>query len=117
MLATLDAGTSELTRMEIAETPNAGLRTQLMALLDSVTVFPVSQEMHDLAQHYVAAGVFTLSMLNDAEHVAAAVLTGQDLMISWNFRHLVNRRRRAKIQEANTVLGLPILEIVSPPEV
>jgi len=56
-------------------------------------------------------------MINDAVHVAAAVLTRQDILISWNFKHLVNRRRRAKINEVNTTRGLPGLEILAPPEV
>jgi hypothetical protein len=40
-------------------------------------------------------------------HVAACVLTLQDILVSWNFRHLVNRRRRALINEVNIARGLP----------
>ena len=54
---------------------------------------------------------------NDALHVAAAVLTRQDVLLSWNFKHLVNRRRRAQINEENISLGLPTIEIVAPPEI
>jgi len=56
-------------------------------------------------------------MYNDALHVAAAVLTRQDVLLSWNFKHLVNRRRRARINEYNISVGLPAVEIVAPPEV
>jgi hypothetical protein len=37
--------------------------------------------------------------------VAAAVLTQQDVLLSWNFEHLVNRHRRAQINEGNISLG------------
>ena len=49
--------------------------------------------------------------------MAAAVLTRQDVLLSWNFKHLVNRRRRAQINEENISLGLPTIEIVAPPEI
>ena len=55
-------------------------------------------------------------MLNDALHVAAAVLHRQDILLSWNFKHLVNRRRRARVNDINISLGLPTLEILAPPE-
>jgi hypothetical protein len=64
----------------------------------------------------ITQGVFTAAMLNDAFHVAAAVVTRQDVLLSWNFRHLVNRRRRARVNEVNVEAGLPILEILAPPE-
>jgi hypothetical protein len=56
-------------------------------------------------------------MLSDAVHVAAAVLTRQDILLSWNFRHLVNRVRRAKVNEVNISLGLPTIEVIAPPEI
>jgi len=38
-------------------------------------------------------------------------------LASWNFRHLVNRIRRARINEVNVRHGYPTLEILAPPEV
>ncbi len=63
------------------------------------------------------AGVFTAFMMNDAVHVAAAVLTRQDILLSWNFKHLVNRVRRAEINQVNVSQGLPTIEIIAPPEI
>jgi len=37
--------------------------------------------------------------------------------VSWNFRHLVNRRRRALVNEVNILTGFPSIEILAPPEV
>lgn len=70
-----------------------------------------------LSKDVVQAGVFTAIMMNDAVHVAAAVLTRQDILLSWNFKHLVNRVRRAKINQVNVSQGLPTIEIVAPPEI
>lgn len=73
--------------------------------------------MKDLAQNYLDTGILTPTMRNDALHVAAAVLNRQDVLLSWNFKHLVNRRRRAIINQLNISQGLPMIEIVAPPEV
>jgi predicted nucleic acid-binding protein len=113
---TLELSTSELTITEMSQTPDQTRREMLQKLLEGVTVHPLTEQMRDLAARYVAEGVFMPSMVNDALHVAAAVLTRQDALLSWNFRHLVNRRRRAQINQVNISLGLPSIEIVAPPE-
>ena len=116
-IAAFEASTSELTREELEKTPDAARRTKLLKLLESLTLHPVTEEMKRLTQNYVKAGVFTPAMLNDAVHVAAAVLTRQDILLSWNFKHMVNRTRRAKVNEVNISLGLPSIEIIAPPEI
>ena len=112
-----EMATSELAREELEQTTDPARRTNLRLLLDEVTVHAISTEMRKLAANYVSAGTFTAAMYNDALPVAAAVLTRQDVLLSWNFKHLVNRRRRAQINEENILLGLPTIEIVAPPEI
>jgi len=109
--------TSALAREELQQTSDAARRTELLDLLKEVTIHAVTPEMKQLATSYVSSGAFTPVSFNDALHVAAAVLTDQDILLSWNFKHLVNRRRRAQINERNIVLGLPTIEILAPPEI
>jgi len=111
-----EASTSELAREELAKTPSANRRRRLVKLLEGLTLHTITADMRKLAEQYVKTGVFTPIMVNDAVHVAAAVLTRQDILVSWNFRHLVNRTRRAKVNEVNVSLGLPTIEIIVPPE-
>lgn len=112
-----DVSTSELAKQELSQTTNVELRKKLQKLMEQVKVFPMTQEMPVLAQSYLDAGVFTPTMFNDALHVAAGVLTRQDVLLSWNFKHLVNRRRRAMINQLNITKGFPTIEIVAPPEI
>ena len=86
-------------------------------MLKQVAVIPVTQDMKDLAQSYLDVNIFTPTMLNDAIHVAAAVMTRQDVLLSWNFKHLVNRRRRGMVNQVNMTKGFPMIEIVAPPEI
>lgn len=55
-------------------------------------------------------------MNTDARHLVIAVLSRQDVLLSWNFHHLANRRRRAQVNEVNVLRGLPTIEILAPPE-
>jgi hypothetical protein len=65
----------------------------------------------------VAAGVVPLRYVADALHLAAAVLGGADILVSWNFKHLVWRSTRLLVNYVNASRGLPSLEILAPPEV
>ena len=112
-----EVSTSEIAKEELAETPDDDLRKKLLDLLKQVAMIPVNEEMRNSSQDYLDAGIFTPSMQDDALHVAAAVLTRHDILLSWNFKHLVNRRRRAVINQLNITKGLPTVEIVAPPEV
>ncbi len=106
-----------MARDELRQTPDPARRANLGRLLDGVTVHAISDEMRKLAAKYVQGGTFSAVTYSDALHVAAAVLAQQDVLVSWNFKHLVNRRRRAQINEGNISLGLPTIEIVAPPEI
>jgi hypothetical protein len=94
-----------------------GHRDKLLKLLDGFTLLRIDAEMKELAQHYIDGGIFLPTMADDALHVAASVLSRQDILLSWNFKHLVNRRRRALVNQLNTARGLPTIEIVAPPEI
>lgn len=74
-LDNFEAATSELTRQEIDQTSDLNRRAQLLKLLDGLMLYPITDEMRELARHYITADVFTPVMLNDALHVAAAVVT------------------------------------------
>lgn len=111
-----EVSTSELTRQEINDTPDAARRDRMVSSLAIVTVFPISSEMHDFSLRYLVAGIFPRTQEADALHVAAAVLTRHDVLLSWNFKHLVNRRRRAMVNAINLSLGAGTLDIISPPE-
>lgn len=108
---------SELTVTEIQATESPPIRAQMTELIRPFSILPIEEEARRLAQEYVHRGVFSPGTIEDAIHVAVAVAFRQDMLVSWNFRHLVNRRRRALINEVNVLMGYPTIEILAPPEV
>lgn len=115
-LTEAEASTSDVVFDEIERTPDEIRRSLMLGLLADTVQIPVTQEMHELAARYIQHGLFGPVMYNDALHVAVAVLSRQDIVLSWNFKHLVNRRRRAQVNEVNVLLGLPTIEILAPSE-
>ncbi len=115
-LAEFAAETSTLARDQLMATPDPHRRADLLRLLEDVNLVPVPPGAHSLAQRYIEVGVFSEGSIDDATHVAVAVLGRYDVLVSWNFRHLVNRRRRARLNSVNVSWGLPEIDIVAPPE-
>ena len=108
---------SDLTESELRAISDEQLRQKILELAQPFGIIRLDEEMRELAKYYLDRGIFPPAAVNDALHVACAVVIRQDLLVSWNFRHLVNRRRRAMINQENLSRGYPTIEIVAPPEV
>lgn len=74
------------------------------------------EEALALAQAYLDAGILSSSQLADAIHVATATVAGADVILSWNFRHIVNYDRIRKFNGVNALKGYSPVEIHSPLE-
>lgn len=70
-----------------------------------------------LAELYIREGIMRPSMHVDALHIATAVLAGVDMLVSWNFRDIVNDVKVRGYNAINTRLGYPVLKISTPREV
>jgi len=70
-----------------------------------------------LAGEYIRAGVLLPDSMSDALHVAAATVYGAALILSWNFRHIVNFKRIRGFNGVNVTNGYRPMTILSPLEV
>jgi len=107
---------SKLTLEELSQT-RSDLRKLLLELTQDFTILSVTPQMRDLAKLYVNEGVVPRRYLADALHIAVAVLGNADILVSWNFKHLVRRSTRLLVNYINTMQGLRAIEILAPPEV
>ena len=83
----------------------------------TVAEVPVDAEARELARAYIDAGVLQPAAIDDASHVAVATVAGADLILSWNFRHIVNYERIRMFNSVNIAHGYHQIEIRSPLEV
>lgn len=77
----------------------------------------VTPEALKLAQTYVDEKVVGETSLDDCVHIATAILNKVDMLVSWNFRHIVNVYRIRGYNSINLRLGHGTLEIHSPKEI
>jgi len=107
---------SQITVDELAGAPTRVQGTLDELPGDSLVFVPAGSETSALAQAYLDANILGASSLADALHVATATVAGADLILSWNFRHIVNYDRIHKYNGVNALKGYPPIEIHSPME-
>ncbi|HTW92621.1 MAG TPA: PIN domain-containing protein [bacterium] len=99
-------GAPTTVRNRIAEIPSA-----------NQVVLPDQPEAATLAEAYVRRGVLGPGSYSDALHIALATIHRVDVLVSWNFRHIVNLGRIRLFNAVNIAEGLGIIEIRTPKEV
>jgi hypothetical protein len=67
-----------------------------------------------LAQAYIKERIITPKSKADTEHIAIATIAQVDLLVSWNFKHIVNYDRIRLYNAVNLKHGYRMLEIRSP---
>jgi hypothetical protein len=107
---------SATTLRELAGAPEA-VRQVLAALADErVEVIDPTPEIETLRDAYVAAGVVGPPSLLDAEHIAAASVAEVDVIVSWNFKHIVHYEKIRGYHGVNLLQGYPLIAIHTPRE-
>ncbi len=76
-----------------------------------------TKESDALAERYIAENVVGPTSLDDCKHIALATLAKADVLISWNFRHIVNATRILGYNSVNMKLGYSQINIRTPYEV
>lgn len=108
---------SETTLFELKEAPAEvrGVLTQLPP--DFLEVIEAAEEITALRDAYIEAGVLGEASIRDASHVASASVAEVDMIVSWNFKHIVHFEKIRGFHAVNLIKGYRMIEIYSPREV
>lgn len=107
---------SEMVEAEILSAPQQVQDILAKVSKEQLEVIAQTQDVEYLRDAYIKAGVVTSSSMNDATHVAAATFGDADVIVSWNFRHLVNIVKQRGFNAVNLREGYKIIDIRSPKE-
>ena len=107
---------SGITLDELADGPPPVRQATSTVPPEHTELLATSREAEELADAYISAGAMGGANLNDALHIALATLAKADVLVSWNFRHMVNWRRIRLCNEVNRQKGYPAIDIRSPEE-
>ena len=87
-----------------------------MKVLELIKEFGILQsdtkEIQELSQSYFSRKA--VAIVEDAIHIAVATVSGIDVLVSWNFKHIVNLKTKREVNAVNLLNGYGQLEIVEP---
>ena len=73
-----------------------------------------TEEVTTLASKYLEAGILNQKSLDDCRHIAYACVYDCDMLVSWNFKHLVNVRTITGVKGVNALMGYREMPIYTP---
>ena len=113
----LRAVLSDVTAEEIGRAPATvqAVHQELVSL--GAELVGVSPEVLQLVAAYETRAILGPRYRNDLLHIALATVAAVDVLVSWNFRHIVRLDRIQLFNEVNAALGRGPLTIYSPREV
>lgn len=113
----LRAVRSDVTAEEIGRAPATvqAVHQELVSL--GAELVSVSAEVLQLVAAYEARAILGPRYRNDLLHIALATVAAVDVLVSWNFRHIVRLDRIQLFNEVNISLGRGAMAIYSPREV
>ena len=91
-------------------------RSKMIEKLDEIDydILVETVEITNLTHEYINNGVLTRKNNDDCQHIAFAVASNCDLIISWNFKHLVNFKTISKVKIVNAIHYYKEISIISP---
>ena len=107
---------SDVTVAEIERAPEP-VRDLHGELVSIAELLPVTEEALDLLSTYEGHGILSPRFRNDMLHIAVATVAEVDVLVSWNFRHVVRLDKIQRFNGVNLELGYKTLAIYSPREV
>ena len=108
---------SDVTAAEVLAAPGFVRELHAEMLTLSAEAVGVSEEAISLAGSYEAHGVLGARFRNDMLHIALATIADVDVLVSWNFRHIVRLDKIRLFNAVNIEQGYKLISIYSPREV
>jgi predicted nucleic acid-binding protein len=108
---------SDVTLLELAKCHEEKRKT-LLGYLKEIDHAIVEVEGDDraveIASRFVNLGILREKSFDDCRHIAAAITSGCDMIVSWNFRHIVNIKTINGVKAVTALEGYGDLLIFTP---
>ena len=108
---------SDLTETELLKAPDNVKEYFKNLPNENIEKVIVTDEILTLASKYVFEKVVGPTSFDDCIHIATATICKADILISWNFKHIVNVYRIRGYNSINIRSNYQSLEIRSPKEI
>ncbi len=108
---------SEITAAEINEAPFEVKNMYQEILSYNSLYLEIDDSTIALAEYYQKRNVLTEKFFDDGLHIALATINRIDMLVSWNFKHIVHFDKIRLFNSINIEIGYKPIEIYSPREV
>lgn len=108
---------SEVVASEIQDAPDSVRGVYDLLIRGTHEFALVTEEVTQLAEAYQERGVLTPKYYDDGLHIALASVNEVDVLVSWNFKHIVHFDKIRLFSAVNLEQGYKPLQIFSPREV
>ncbi len=108
---------SDLTETELIKAPENVKKYFKELTKENTERVIVNGEIIELATKYLEEKVVGKTSFDDCIHIATATLNKVDMLVSWNFKHIVNIYRIRGYNSINIKMNYSSLEIRSPKEI
>jgi hypothetical protein len=107
---------SPVTTEELDRAKTEEKRRATVAFLETIryTELPENDEAENLAWIYTIDGVLSQASMDDLRHVAYAVVSRCDYVVTWNMRHLANDKTVSKVNAVNVIENYGKIFITTP---
>ncbi|MDO5564113.1 MAG: PIN domain-containing protein [Eubacteriales bacterium] len=76
--------------------------------------YKVNERTKNLATQIIRIGILTEKSFDDCQHIAVALQNDCDIIVSWNFKHLVNVKTINGIRAISMIEGYKTINIFDP---
>lgn len=101
---------------EIEAIRDEKLRNKMKEFLINGKKLEITTEVERMKSIYINEELIPERFENDALLLALTTVHSIDILISWNFKHLVKRKTRIGVNLINLKEGYKSIEILAPPE-
>ncbi len=108
---------SDVVALEVIGAPERVREKYAELLSCRPELLTTSFEALELAARYQARSILTPKYATDGLHIALATVAGADVLVSWNFRHIVHFDKIRLFNAVNLEAGYKPISIHSPREV
>ena len=90
--------------------------TKLLDYLNEIEHELVSSDSSivEIAEKFIDFGILKQKSFNDCMHISAAIVSGCDAIVSWNFEHIVNHKTMLGVKAVTALEGYDDLLIYTP---
>ncbi|MBM7023332.1 hypothetical protein JSQ97_07885 [Treponema sp. Marseille-Q4523] len=67
-----------------------------------------------MSKDFIDAGILKEKSFDDCRHIATAIMAQCDIIVSWNFKHIVNDKTIDGIKRITNIRNLPEIKIYCP---